>query len=49
MQPLLLGGANSSNNVEQDPALLQLIEKYREPVDQLQTKIAGEDGMFGVW
>jgi hypothetical protein len=39
--PLLLGGANSSNNVQQDPELLGIIQKYRAPVDELQTQIAG--------
>lgn len=40
--PLLLGGANSSNNVQQDPELLGIIQKYRAPVDELQTQIAGK-------
>jgi len=42
VQPLLLGGANSSNNVQQDPQLLSILQKYREPVDKLQTQVAGE-------
>jgi 2',3'-cyclic-nucleotide 2'-phosphodiesterase (5'-nucleotidase family) len=39
--PLLLGGANSSNNVQQDPEILDIIQQYRAPVDELQTQIAG--------
>lgn len=42
VQPLLLGGANSSNNVEQDPELLAVLQQYRGPVDKLQTQVAGE-------
>lgn len=40
--PLLLGGANSSSNVGQDPVLLSLLDQYRAPVDKLQTQVAGE-------
>lgn len=40
--PLLLGGANSSNNVQQDPELLAVLGQYREPVDKLQTQVVGE-------
>lgn len=40
--PLLLGGANSSNNVQQDPQVLEILNKYREPVDKLQTQVVGE-------
>lgn len=40
--PLLLGGANSSNNVQQDPELLEILDKYRGPVAKLQTQVVGE-------
>lgn len=40
--PLLLGGANSSNNVQQDPELLAVLDQYRGPVDKLQTQVVGE-------
>lgn len=42
VQPLLLGGANSSNHVQQDPEVLAVLDKYRAPVDKLQTQVAGE-------
>jgi hypothetical protein len=39
--PLLLGGANSSRNVQQDPAILQLLKQYEGPVEALKTTVAG--------
>jgi hypothetical protein len=47
VQPLLLGGANSSNNVLQDPAVLKLLEQYKAPVEKLQTQVVGEWGNPG--
>lgn len=48
VQPLLLGGANSSNHVQQDPELLEILDKYRAPVQKLQTQVAGERRLAGV-
>jgi hypothetical protein len=45
--PLLLGGANSSSNIQQDPELLEILKKYREPVDKLQTQVVGETMGWG--
>uniref|UniRef100_A0A383W8U0 5'-Nucleotidase C-terminal domain-containing protein n=1 Tax=Tetradesmus obliquus TaxID=3088 RepID=A0A383W8U0_TETOB len=42
LQPLLLGGANSSRNVQQDPAILQLLKQYEKPVEALKTTVAGK-------
>lgn len=40
--PLLLGGANSSRNVQQDPAILALLKQYEGPVEALKTTVAGK-------
>eukprot|EP00878_Enallax_costatus_P025591 GHUV01027395.1.p1 GENE.GHUV01027395.1~~GHUV01027395.1.p1 ORF type:complete len:465 (+),score=71.79 GHUV01027395.1:551-1945(+) len=45
IQPLLLGGANSSRNVQQDPEILELIAKYSAPVETLKTTVAGSTEM----
>jgi hypothetical protein len=41
-QVLLLGGSNSSNNVPQDPEILDLLKKFEAPVQELQTQVVGE-------
>ncbi|KAI8462276.1 MAG: 5'-nucleotidase [Monoraphidium minutum] len=40
-KPVLLGGANSSNPVPQDPATLAAIERLAPPVQDLETESAG--------
>ncbi|KAF6254137.1 Metallo-dependent phosphatase-like protein [Scenedesmus sp. NREL 46B-D3] len=42
LQPLLLGGANSSRNVQQDPAILELLKQYEGPVEALKAAVAGK-------
>jgi hypothetical protein len=41
VQPLLLGGANSSRNVQQDPAILDLLKQFAGPVEAMKTTVAG--------
>jgi hypothetical protein len=48
VQPLLLGGANSSRNVQQDPAILQLLKQYEGPVEAMKTTVAGWCGGLGM-
>lgn len=44
-QPLLLGGANSSNNVGEDPEILKIIQELRGPVDMFDNTIIGASGV----
>jgi hypothetical protein len=41
LQPLLLGGANSSRNVQQDPAILELLQQFAGPVEAMKTTVTG--------
>jgi hypothetical protein len=41
LQPLLLGGANSSRNVQQDPAVLELLKQFAGPVEAMKTTVTG--------
>ena len=45
--PLLLGGANSSRNVQQDPEILLLIANFGGPLMTLKTTVAGMGWLAG--
>jgi hypothetical protein len=45
-RPQLLGGPNSSAPVPQDPAVQQLVDKYKAPLEDLMTSVIGAPGHY---